>query len=729
MKRRYALVTGLSLLLTLFTVLGIRNLLVATDPTAYAKRYQGPWQVFSAEVNSLAMLDALSRYHQGEISHSELMLQFDLFYSALPTILEDESSRLYSARYGTDKLAAVEQGLQTTERLMPVIESLASDDTAGYRQLMNELRPVAESVQRLRAEIRRFLLSEVRAELDRSHEYYTRWMIICFIGMALSAAFLALLIIQGLLQRRQEEQRLREREQRWELMLEGADLGAWDWDTRTNKTVFNEHWASMLGYTLEEVSASASEFWIAHIHPEDRAFVLAALQRHIQGETERYQAEYRMCSKSGADIWVLARARAVSRDANGHALRIAGTHLDITERKQAEQQLTIAKEAAENANQAKSQFLAVMSHEIRTPLNGILGLVELLQHSQLDAQQQQQVRMLASSGRALSSLVNELLDLAKIESGQLLLEPHDFKLQDLIDDSVYLFTPQAQAKGLALDVRVTDDVPQVVHGDAKRLRQVLINLISNAIAHTEQGFVTVSLAVTEQTATTACLRFTVLDTGSGIDTEQQRDIFEAFVQGDSSTRRRHDGAGLGLAICRQLLALMDSEIHVTSTPGQGSVFYFTVCLAVVTAPLLPSAPSETVSPGKTEASRARVLIVEDNLINQELIKQMMTLLSCEVDCADDGKAAVEQVAQQSYDLVLMDLRMPEMDGFDATLEIRRNEHDNGRKPVPIVALTADVVEGVVERCHEIGMDGFLSKPVSLQQLRETLTAWVPGYAD
>ncbi|MEZ5591474.1 MAG: hypothetical protein R3F53_12505 [Gammaproteobacteria bacterium] len=189
MKRRYALVTGLSLLLIIFTVLGIRNLLVATDPATYSKRYQGPWQVFSAEVSSLALLDALSRYHQGEISHNELMLQFDLFYSVLPAIIEDESSRIYIARYGADKFAAVERGLQMAEQLIPVIESLAMDDAAGYRQLMDALRPVAESVQRLRAEMERFLLSDVRTGLDRSREFYTRWMIICFIGTALSAAF------------------------------------------------------------------------------------------------------------------------------------------------------------------------------------------------------------------------------------------------------------------------------------------------------------------------------------------------------------------------------------------------------------------------------------------------------------------------------------------------------------------------------------------------------------
>ena len=552
------------------------------------------------------------------------------------------------------------------------------------------------------------------------------WLLTAFISLGAGAILLGVLTALALKAQGRTEQAAFDHKQDLRQVLEAADLAAWDWDIITDRTVVNERWATMLGYSRADLpKPSLGEFWQSHIHPEDSQRVLNALQRHISGETERYEAEYRMQTKNGEWLWILARGQAISRDSDGRATRITGTHLDISARKQIEQRLGAAMEAAEAAGRAKDQFLAVISHEIRTPLNSVLGLSELMLATSLDAQQQGYMRQLQSSGRSLMRLIEDVLDFAKIESGQLQLENTEFNLRELLNQTVRQFAEQARVKKISLTAQLPKNTPAIVRGDAKRLRQVLSNLISNAISHTDQGSVSVRLSDMTLSNSQVHLRFEVADTGVGISSDQQRHIFDEFVQIDSTTRRRHSGTGLGLATCKHLVALMGGAIQVSSEPGKGSTFSFTASLErVAEKPVLKDSNARQ----PVEPKTTRVLIAEDNLVNLELVGQMMQLLGCQVDSAEDGRAAVAACEQQHYDLVLMDLRMPEMDGFDATIEIRRREQGQ-QHFTPIVALTADVVPGVAERCRQIGMDDYLSKPVTIKQLRETLVRWVPGYVN
>lgn len=514
-------------------------------------------------------------------------------------------------------------------------------------------------------------------------------------------------ISSDITERKIAEQQLLESNERFNLAVDGSSDGIWDWDIANNKVYFSARWKSILGYGRDELE-DEFEVWKKLIHPKDLPNVLKTLKEYLTGKISVYEPEFRMKHKNGSWIWILARATALWNE-EGTPYRMAGSHTDITLRKIQEAEIIKAREEAEKAATVKSEFLSNMSHEIRTPMNAIIGLTNILMDRGFKGKDYENLKAIKYSANNLLVIINDILDFSKIEAGKLSIENLDYDLKEMLGSLYNSFHFIAEDKGLKLKFKIDKNVPDIIKGDPVRLNQILVNLINNAIKFTPSGNVTVYVHLKE-----SYLVFSIIDTGIGISESSKKKIFESFTQAYSDTSRKYGGTGLGLAITKRLVALMKGKIGLKSEVGIGSEFIISIPFEL--------GDSNKIEPKGQNAKEYKdlmgmnVLLAEDNEMNKYVIQQMLKRLNANVQVADNGREALNLLDLKKYDLLLLDIQMPELNGFDVIDIIRKYSAGHINYNVPVIAITADVFPETKKKALKHGMNGIITKPFEEKDL-------------
>lgn len=518
---------------------------------------------------------------------------------------------------------------------------------------------------------------------------------------------------------KETQQKLWESEARWNAALEGSEFGVWEWDLKKDSLYFSPKLKELYGYRPEELHPT-TDFWIRTCHPDDLEPTRSALDNHLGNKSLQFQSDRRVLHRDGTYRWFQSRGIVSERDPNGEPIRIVGSVVDITERKKLEEELIQAKNAAEANVKIKRRFLANISHEIRTPMHAIMGIAEQLTRSSLNEKQEYYLQIINDSARALLGIINDVLDISKIEEGKLKIDKVDFGMREILYNVFNLFSDTAEQKNLRYKLNFDERLNRLFSGDPARVRQILLNVISNALKFTERGTITISCRLLSRSDNQYNVLFECTDTGIGMSEDMKNKLFEDFSQEDESFERKYGGSGLGLAITNELVHLMHGSINVKSLKDEGTTI--SIVLPFTESGTILHHVPKMINPaaGKTSLSSLSVLVAEDNQFNRLLLQIMLGNNEISYDMADNGLQAVELATRKNYDLILMDIQMPEMDGIEATKKIRSLSN----REVPIIAITANAVEEELKVYMQEGLTDYLTKPFDEYKLLKKIREYI-----